>query len=328
MANTILADNLTSRNLKERTYLAADVAAGATTLTVDNATQFVSGDFIYLAPFGDQACEKVTVSITPTGASTLTLTSAIKFAHRRGEEVTSVYGDQIQFMYALNVDGTAPAASDFQVLATVNLDTNEPVTVYTDTNALAELDPSSRWYAYVYKNSVSAGTTDVNEIIPARGDDYGHYCTIEDIRTETGLARNKNIPDTVFDDVRNDVESEINATLVTSYSLPLSSPVPYLVRRIAKLLAAGYILTNQYGVFSQGTTSAKEGEAKLKKGQDLLAKIDDHEYTLVDSTGTSLINQSQISGWPNSSTATYNDDNPETTDPIGGDRVFRISKNF
>lgn len=69
-----------------QTTLALSAAAGALTITVQDATGYANADPVVLAP-GTAKQELLTVSGTPTAAGVITLAAALRYAHSVGEVV-------------------------------------------------------------------------------------------------------------------------------------------------------------------------------------------------------------------------------------------------
>lgn len=72
--------------------------------------------------------------------------------------------------------------------------------------------------------SVDAETT-ITLSGPIRGDDFGHYASITEIRNGAGFGNAVNLADSTIDQQRRAAESEINAALAPVYKTPFD-PVP------------------------------------------------------------------------------------------------------
>lgn len=132
MATTLQADSFAPANTKERAVLDADVAAGLQSLTLKSNQGLAVGDFLYLGTLAQEGCEKAVIQ-SLTGATGVTLTAALAFAHKRFEPVTAVLGDQVHFYRAANVDGTVPADNAFAaILSPADIDPDQPSTYRTD----------------------------------------------------------------------------------------------------------------------------------------------------------------------------------------------------
>lgn len=304
MANTLQAENFAPDNIQDTLVLDLDVAVGATTVTAKSSGTLASGDFFYLSSPGSQTCEKVQVSGTPT-ATVITLAAGAKYLHRRGETATVPYGDQIQFMYAANVDGTQPALSSFQILQAVDIDPSSVVTVFVDTASAVSTDQTARWYAYLYRNSSSAAVTDINNAIPVRGGEYGRYCDLEDIRTEAGFRKSTYVTDQQIELQRGRAEDEINGYLAKLTTLPLVAPYPQLIGSLTRVLAAGYLMLVEYGVQADTRAIAKNGQAKVDWARGKLDAMLDGRLPLLDVNGVNITTYSDYGNFPTDATTAY-----------------------
>ena len=190
------------------------------------------------------------------------LVSPLKYAHGRSEPVTAVIGDLIHVYRAINVDGTVPALDSFSVLATRSMDPERETTYYTDSAGGA-----SCWYRYTYYNATSNIETDIEDSVPVRGDDFGHYASLTEIRSEAGFDKAINLSDVTIDQQRRAAESEINVALGTKYTTPFV-PVPDIIHTLTIQLAAGLLLANAYRGTTRGADKLKDARAQIKAYQD------------------------------------------------------------
>lgn len=313
MAELIRVQNFGVINIRENTRVAVNASAGQAVLVVKNASGFVAEDFVRIGA-GEQAEIAEVLSVT---GQNITLTGNLSFRHLRGERVIKLFGDQISIFRATNTDGSVPPDNLFAEIATIAIRANQLYTDYLDTGGGAGF-----WYKFVYRNSVSSVTTNLADSIANRGGDFGHYVTIEEIRTEAGFQHNPDVTDQMIYDRRSDAESEIRGVLYNAgYALPLVEPIPSIVKNITKLLAAGYLLLQDYGVLQDGTN--KEGDKKIELAQILLGKIRSREIVILDDIGEiPFIHRNKISGWPNDRTATT------SAREFGGKRKASMSDKF
>jgi hypothetical protein len=316
MSQTLSLSNFDSPNIKEKTQLDADVAVGATTLTVHFSDDLENGDFIYLSRLGSETGEIVTVD-TVTDADTITITSAATKPHSRFDDITCLFGDQMKVYRASNSDGTQPDDSDFGFLDTVNIDYDQLSTTYVDSGG-----SSSYWYKFIYRNSSSGEESELGDSKAVRGGGVGQYASIESIRVEAGLHNNRYISDALVDEKRQAAQAEINSELSGIYALPFTVPVPALISEITRKIAAGLLLIQDYGVVN--TLSTNNGQALLTEGRDKLTKLANKQYVLIDATGTdtSISGSAGWSAWPDTTTATANPENG------GSARKFRMSDRY
>jgi phage gp36-like protein len=127
------------------------------------------------------------------------------------------------------------------------------------------------------------------------------YCTIADIRRESGFVNNTNLADARVTETGERAQSEVESYLRGVYTLPLSS-TPDLIEYITMLLASGYLLIREYGPESRDTD--KDGYKKCAEARALLQQIAAKTLLLVDSTGAVLPTSSthRLGYFPTSST--------------------------
>lgn len=316
MPTTLRVDNFSSNNIKERTVLDADVAAAATSLVVQNNNNLAAAAFVIVGDLGREQSEVRTVS-APAGSTTLGV-DALKFAHKRFETLTGLFGSQLKLWRAANVDGSQPADAAFSALGSpVDIDVDQMYTDLTDSSG-----DTNYWYKATFWNPTTSTSTDLGDAVAVRGGGFGHYCSIDAIRKEAGFEGNTNITDAAISDRRNDAEDEINAALGGLYVVPFTKPIPATIRNITRLLTAGYLLQAEYGPVTAGSQS--EGDAKIKEANELLTKIQNKRIVLTGATGVNLTNPGagSVKSWPNSTTASANEEDS------GGDHMFRVGHRY
>lgn len=286
MSTTLALESFNDINLRERSALTAAVEAGAETLLVESTQGYAEDEVIYVGVLGREGCEKAVVA-SVDDATTLSLVAALGLAHGAYEPVTSVLGDSIHVYRAANVDGSVPADDAFSVLATRQIDPDQLTTYYRDSTG-----SSSWWYRYTYYNAVSQEETSLTDSTPVRGDDFGHYASLSQIRSEAGFDGSFNLKDTTIDQQRRAAESEVNAKLSAVYTVPFTAPVPAAVSSLTIKLAAAMLLVNQYG-------SAYEG--RLKTVRQELQAYADRASNITDEDGNELGTGGTVSGYPDES---------------------------
>lgn len=309
MAQILKPENFGPLNIQEKTKLAQDCAAAQAVAVVENAQGFATDNF-FLVGRGDQAEIKKIQSIS---GQNVTAVSNFSFKHNRFDEVLKLRGDQI-VVYRATAPATnlPPADNTYSVLTTLTIEADQEYTEHIDSGG-----SSGYWYKMTYKNSVSGQETDIGDSEPIRGGDFGHFCTIYEIREEAGFVGNDRIPDSMIADSRDDAEDEIKGRLSKRYSMPLTY-VPPMVRNITKYLGAAYLLLKSYGIGEEGTN--KEGQAKKKMAMEMLEGIEKGEVALLDQAGQPLAQiTTTLSGYP--------DDTAAEADPPEG-RKFKITQVF
>lgn len=315
MAELLRLMNFSPFNIVEQSRLSEDAAAGQDELTPENADQLSDGAYVVIGEPGTEQAEIGQIDDVTDGV--VSLTAVMSFAHKRFEPVVKLRGNQIRVYRAANVDGTAPASASFSLIATVTIQADQQYTEYVDADG-----GSGYWYRQTLYDGSSE--TEIDDSVPVRGGDYGHYATIDSVRIEAGFTNNAYVTDQQISDRRDDAEAQVNSALYSAgYPLPLATPYPTLLTNITKLFAAGYLLLQEYGEKDEGTN--KEGKAKLKLAQDMLDKIVNGTMLLIGADGTPVSKESQRLGltmWPDAST--------EDTDPSegGSRRAFRMGQVF
>lgn len=324
MSVNLKIDNFGSTNIKEVTQLDADVAAAATSLTVRNSGQFVNTDYINVGSIGVDVADLVTANGAPPDATHITVT-ALRLKHNRFDPVTSLFGNQIRIYRAPNVDGTQPLDAAFTLLTTLTIDFDQQSSSYTDASG-----GSGYWYKFTYYNQTSTAETDIADSAAARGGSINHYVSVDDIRHSAGFDNNQNITDATIDLKRQMAEDEINTALSGHYTVPFVTPVPKLITNIAMTLASGFLMLDDYGVFSAGTN--KDGTARVTDARAQLKRIQLKELLLVDITGKDISIGgvgSTVSSWPNDTTVGLtNEIDSSGNQTHGGGNMFTIEHRY
>ncbi|HMT18555.1 MAG TPA: hypothetical protein PKD15_00805 [Candidatus Saccharibacteria bacterium] len=302
MSQTITVANYGSRNLLESTTLDDDVASGQADITVQSVNNIAADSILLIGKLGSENVEKIVVD--SVSGLDVTATANLSRSFSRFDPVNKLYGDKIRIYRASNVDGTTPDDGDFSLLATTDIDFDQAQTSYTDATG-----SSDYWYKFTYYNSIADSETSIADSTAKRGGGYGNYVSIESIRTEAGLTNNKYITDDIIDDKRQAAQSLINATLTGKYTIPFTEPINQLIQEITRVLAAGYVLTQQHGTVNSSTYN--EGVAMIEritndKQTGILDRLNLGTLTLIGETGTTeeTVNASDFKGWPNGDTAT------------------------
>lgn len=304
MAITLRAESFAEINIQEITLLTANASAGATSLTVKSTAGYSVNQAVYVGTTGQDGCEVVYVSAVAS-ATSLTLSAALTLPHSKYEPVTGVVGDKVRIYRAANVDGTAPDDGDFSLLATQQIDADELSTYYTDSTG-----SSSYWYKFTYYNATTTDETELGASTAFRGDDYGHYGSLSQIRREAGFENAINLNDTAIDQQRRAAEAEINSKLSNHYTVPFTD-VPALVQTLTIQLAAGLLLMAAYG------SDNSRGKMLVEGARKQLEQIQAGEVLLYDDDAADSIGEG-VTSWPDDTTADADSEDG------GGARLFRI----
>lgn len=143
----------------EITYLSADAAAGASSLTVQNTEGFTAGDYIVVGKYGVDQSELCKIS-TVSGNSTITLTAVLKFSHSIDTPITFVKYNQYVVYSASSKTG-----SYSQVGSATDIEVDSDFSEFEDTSG-----SSSTWYKFRFYNSTSAQFSDYSD--PVQGSGY------------------------------------------------------------------------------------------------------------------------------------------------------------
>lgn len=322
MAETIKIPSFDNLNLQEQSVLSADANAGQAIIAPLNLSGYSTNDFILITPnFGSETSEILRVQ--SVSSTQITFTSNLTFKHYKGEKIYKLFGNQMKLYRAANVNGTIPADGSFSVVGSAAIiEADDIFTELTDSSG-----GSSYWYKATYYNSVSTNETSLSNAEALRGGGYGHYCSIEDILKEAGLSTNAQIDETQVSARRDQAESEVQGVLAgAGYTLPLTDSsdnayTPPVIENIVRTLAAGLILSQDYGAAAQGGTN--DGAKKAQEARDLLTKISDRTLVLTDPTGAQLAITSRVQSWPDDTTADVG------TDGVTGEPAyFTMSKKF
>jgi hypothetical protein len=300
MAEQIQIPNFDSINLVESALLDADADLGQPTVTLLSLQGISASDKIYLGPLAAETSEIATV--LSTAGKNVTFTTNLVNEHRRFESITKLFGDQIKVYRAANVDGTIPSDASFsQIGSAVDIDPDQTFTLFTDGSG-----GSGYWYKTTYFNSVTLAETNLAQSFASRGGGYGHLVAVEAVRLEAGLQNATHLDDSLIAERRDQAEDEVLGRLAAAgYVIPLQASngtlfVPPMVENITRLLAAGYLMIQEYGELAE--EDPKSGKSKIKQAYDMLRDIQEQKVILVDVVGVSLAHTSQVSGWPDNTT--------------------------
>lgn len=322
MSQKLTINNYSDINILEETELTADAASAQAVIAVTNTDGFATNSHYVIGRIGGESLEKLLcLSVAaPTG---ITATTNLVRSHKQSEKVTKIYGNKARIYRASNSDGSQPADADFSLLTTVDLDFDGSDTTYTDTAG-----SSDYWYKFTYYDSVATTETPLAQSTAVRGGGVGNYASLASIRKQAGLENNRYISDDKIEEKRQAAQRLIDAELNGVYVIPFVAPINPLISEITRLLAGGYLLTQEYTINSGGRLYA-EGQSMIdrvtnKEKTGLLDRLNSKELKLTDVTGApeTTSGVSTYSGWPNATT--------ETADPTvgGGARGFRVSDRY
>lgn len=273
MPTTLKFQSFALSNIRERSSLLSDALAGASVLQVASNAGYAASDIVYVGDLGREDCEKAVI-LSVSGANTVTLTAPLGLKHKAFSAVTSVLGGHIRIYRAINVNDLPPALNAFSVFATRVIDADQPDTYYTDSTGSANY-----WYRYTYFNETTLAETVLDEFWPMRGDDFGHYASLDLIRKEAGFENATRLSDVDVDVQRRAAEAEINSKLGSFFpTVPFVKPVPDIIRTITIKLAAGLLLNNAYG------ETSKAGAGRIGDARDMIESLQTRQSSTGDLT--------------------------------------------
>jgi len=310
--------------LGEKTKFSAEEAAGQTVLSVENTQGFAVNNYIILGQIGSELAEIVQISSVSTNSIT---TGVTKFIHKQEEPITKTLFNKRKFYRSTTESGTYSHLSSEGSPVDIQVDQPEGTSFEDSTGT------SSSWYKATYYNSTSGLESSIDDAIATKAGDVEAYTSIYKIRSESGFEENDYISTEVIARYRDEAQMQVDGVLAIAYSLPLST-IPKLITHITTLLAAGLLLSKEYGVEADVDVS-KTGQRKIERAEALLQKIIDGTLLLVNSDGTQVSKNSSYraagSNVYDSSIAdrgelfNIRDENFKLTDPAeptsSGDRV-------
>jgi hypothetical protein len=212
----------------QRTRLSADVAAGASSSTVENSTGFAQNTYVVYGALGQELSEIVILtSVTPS--TTLGHTAGPVFAHPSRTPLTEIRYNKIRIYRATSEDGT------YSLITTVNITPDEPYTYYSDTSGT-----SSSWYKTLYFNSTTNIVSDYSSAVQGTGyttdslreltsevlSDFGDTLAIEISKHQVrrwlraGVRKLAGKLITVFPDYRRQYTTQALTSGTATYDLP------------------------------------------------------------------------------------------------------------
>lgn len=166
----------------QKTFTTAEVAAAASSSLVENNEGFTSGDIVLFGYYGQERTERVVLT-GASGSTTISHSTGPVFAHPARTPISQMIYDQAEVSRADSQGGS------YSVLTTIDLNFDEEVTLYNDSNGT-----SSSWYKIRYKNSQTSSYSSFSDEIQGTGftdDSLGSM--VEEVLTEFGDPTAKKI---------------------------------------------------------------------------------------------------------------------------------------
>lgn len=272
----VLSAPIENAVLGEQSAFSADVVAGATSLTVYNTQGFVEHDYIIIGTIGYEKAELLQVkSVTVPG--TLVLEVACSFAHLKDESIQRIFYNKRKFYRSATESGTYSHLSTAGSPVDIDVD-NAEGNIFEDPDGTA-----TSYYKATYFNTTTSKETDLSDSLPALAGDSDHYTSVYKIKVEAGFKDNPYIDSDLIDRYRLEAESEIDGYVAGFYQLPFVS-VPKMIQHICTLLAAGNLVSKEYGL-EMDLEISKSGDKKIQRAEDLLKRIQEGTIKLIDSIG-------------------------------------------
>ena len=281
MSTTLAIESFSEINIKERTELLEPAAVGDTVVNFVSTAGYADGDILYIGSPSREGCERAVVA--SVGNSTqLTLEAGLQHAHIAYEDVCSVFGDTIRIYRAPNVNGSVPVDASFVALATRAIDSDQLSTYYRDPTG-----SSDHWYKFTYTNLDTAAETALSDSVATRGQDFGNYCSLREIREEAGFLNATNLRDTLVAQCRTNAQNEINSALRNVYGMKVPfNPVPGPIRTLTIQLAAAFLLESAY-------PGRKDlWDHRYKSARAKLVGLQSKDESLTDDDGDDLVDSS------------------------------------
>jgi hypothetical protein len=150
IGNTIEVPN--QINSRAFTYLSANSTTGATSVIVDNATDFTAGSILTLIGTIGNEYSEIVVSASHTD-QLIALTSP-KMPHNRGDMIQEINFNQIVISKSATIDGV------YSVLSTTNFQTTQQNTIIYDATGL-----DTDYYKVQWKNSITSTLSSLSDPI-------------------------------------------------------------------------------------------------------------------------------------------------------------------
>lgn len=248
-------------------------------------------DFVILKREGTEQAHLAKI-VELTGNDSLKL-DKVKYDLVVGDSVIEIDYNQRKLYGSLTKDG------EYTLIETKDITVDNPQGTYFSYTG------DYIWFKATYYNSVALIETSIDDAIAVEIGEPARYCSIYDIREESGFLDNDYIDDGRIDSLRLQAEAEVKASIGSVYKLPLSANSE-VVRTITKLLAAGWLMWQEYGAEASGTS--KDGIAKVEQARSMLKAIRENRLRLFDENDIELIRASTsisggtIEGYPNDDT--------------------------
>jgi len=222
--------------IQQTTRLSADIAAAATSATVDNTEGFATNDYIVA---GDPGIEKSEIILLTgvTAPDTLTFSGGATFAHLAKTKIGKIQYNQIEISSASSEDGS------YSVLDTIDINIDEQYTTYEDTTG-----SDTDWYKVRFKNENASTYSGYSDALQGTGyTEDSLYSMTEEVLAD---FNDKQLEEISREDVRRWLRAGVRKVIS---SLMMSVP-DYRRQYGSQALTSGtatYNLPNRFLAFSR-----------------------------------------------------------------------------
>lgn len=296
----------------EQTELTAAATAGSSvTLALKSNHGLTDNDFVMIKRVGDDQAHIAQLNATVSGNTDIQI-DTLRYDLAIGDIIRKITHNQRKFYGCATEDGTYVHISADDSPKTIEVD-NLDGTLFEYTG-----DEGYLYFKSTYFNSQSpTKETDIDDAVSVLGGESDRYCSIYDIKAEAGLIDNPYISGVRLENLRVRAEGEVKASLFKKYALPLSE-IPVIIKTATKLMAAGWLLYQEYGAEADGTS--KDGIDKVKQGRSILKQI---------RNGTVILLNSDDEVLEASSSGSKLDSFPDnTTEDQDDDKIFKITDKY
>lgn len=197
----------------QKTFLTADVAAAATSSTVENMSGFALGEYVVFGEPGEEKTEIVLLT-SVTASTTLGHTTGPVFAHAVETPIYEIGYNQIEVYWSATESGT------YALLTTIGIAVDQKQTVYEDPNAT-----TARWYKIRFKDV--ADTLYSPYSVPVQGTGWTSDSLrgmVDQILAESGFTGDAENRERIRRLLNNEVKqltqaiSKLHTTVLTAYT--------------------------------------------------------------------------------------------------------------
>jgi len=139
------------------TRLSSDVAASATSSTVENNADMATNDYVLFGKYGEEKAEIILLT-SVTGNTTIGHTTGPVFAHAANTQIAEIPYNQVQIYRASSQSGS------YSLIATTDITPDELNTTYNDTSGA-----TTNWYKTRFYNETTATYSDDSDVLEGTG---------------------------------------------------------------------------------------------------------------------------------------------------------------